>query len=203
MNKEQKNLFEQPFSITKKHRQTLHNHKSYILWFTGLSGSGKSTIANYLEKELFQHGQSTYILDGDNIRKGLNSDLNFSLEGRKENIRRIGEVAKLLVDSGIIVISTFISPLKSDRQRVRDIVQHDEFIEIYVKCPLDKCEQRDPKGLYKKARRGEIPEFTGISSPYEEPQNPELVIETDKYSIGDCVKQVLNYLKINGYLKKD
>lgn len=202
MKKDQMNLFQHSFTITKKDRQRLHNHKSYILWFTGLSGSGKSTIANLLEKELYQLDQSTYILDGDNLRKGLNNDLDFSLEGRKENIRRIGEVAKLLVDSGIVVISTFISPLKCDRQRVRDIVQNNEFIEIYVKCPLEKCERRDPKGLYKKARRGEIPEFTGISSPYEEPEKPEIILETDQHTIEECVKQVVSYLLDNGYLKK-
>lgn len=202
MNSNEMNLFQHSFTITKKDRQILHNHKSHILWFTGLSGSGKSSIANSLERELYQLGQSTYILDGDNLRIGLNSDLDFSLDGRTENIRRVGEVAKLLVDSGIVVISTFISPLKSDRQRVRDIVQNNEFIEIYVKCPLEKCERRDPKGLYKRARRGEIPEFTGISSPYEEPEKSEIILETDQHTIEECVKQVLNYLQNNGYLKK-
>lgn len=159
---QQENIHQHPFSITKELRQTLHGHKSYILWFTGLSGSGKSTIANMVEGRLYAMGISTYILDGDNLRNGLNEDLGFSSDDRKENIRRIGEVSKIFVDSGIVVLATFISPYASDREKVRKKVQQDEFIEIYVKCPIEACEKRDPKGLYKKARNGEITHFTGV-----------------------------------------
>ena len=147
--------------------------------FTGLSGSGKSTIANLVEKKLHELGTSTYILDGDNLREGLNKDLGFSSEDRKENIRRIGEIAKLFVDGGIVTLATFISPYASDREAVRKIVSQGEFIEIYVKCSLEECENRDPKGLYKKARQGGISNFTGVSAPYEEPENPEIIIETN------------------------
>ncbi|MCY9002308.1 adenylyl-sulfate kinase [Peribacillus frigoritolerans] len=188
------------FSITKEHRQALHGHKSFILWFTGLSGSGKSTIANMVEGRLHEKGVSTYILDGDNLRNGLNEDLGFSSEDRKENVRRIGEVAKIFVDSGIVVLATFISPYIRDREAVRKKVQQGEFLEIYVKCPLEACEKRDPKGLYKKARIGEITQFTGISAPYEEPVNPEIIIETSQYSIEECVQQIMNFLKDNEHL---
>ena len=194
----QENIHQHPFSITKELRQAQHGHKSYILWFTGLSGSGKSTIANMVEGRLHEMGISTYILDGDNLRNGLNEDLGFSSGDRKENIRRIGEVSKLFVDSGIVVLATFISPYASDREEVRKKVQQDEFIEIYVKCPIEACEKRDPKGLYKKARSGEITSFTGVSAPYEEPENPEIIIETSQYTIEECVQQVMNYLKDNG-----
>jgi len=197
---QQKHIFHHSFSIKKNDREELHGHKSYILWFTGLSGSGKSTIANLVEKKLHEMGISTYILDGDNLREGINQDLGFSSEDRKENLRRIGEIAKLFVDGGIVTLATFISPYASDREKVRKKVRQGEFIEIYVKCSLEECENRDPKGLYKKARQGEISNFTGVSAPYEEPENPEIIIETNQKSVGECVQQIINYLKHNGYL---
>ncbi|MGE6376215.1 adenylyl-sulfate kinase [Peribacillus muralis] len=190
----QENIHQHAFSLTKEHRQALHGHKSYILWFTGLSGSGKSTIANMVEAKLHAKGVSTYILDGDNLRNGLNEDLGFNMDDRKENIRRIGEVSKIFVDSGIVVLATFISPYANDREDVRKKVESDEFIEIYVKCPIEACEERDPKGLYKKARIGEITDFTGVSAPYEEPENPEIIIETSDNTIEECVQQIINYL---------
>ncbi|RKD26727.1 adenylyl-sulfate kinase [Ammoniphilus oxalaticus] len=182
-------------TVQKKERQQSNQHKSCILWFTGLSGSGKSTLANEVEKKLFELGAKTYTLDGDNVRHGLNQDLGFTDEDRVENIRRIAEVSKLFVDAGVIVLTAFISPFKQDRQVARDLVESSEFIEIYVKCSLEECERRDPKGLYEKARRGEIPHFTGISSPYEEPLNPELVIENDQLSVQQAVEQIIEYLK--------
>ena len=187
--------------ITKKERQKLNGHRSFILWFTGLSGSGKSTIAHRVEEELYKRGVRTYVLDGDNIRTGLNKDLGFSKEDREENIRRIGEVAKLFVDAGIVVLTAFISPYRKDRNFVRSIVGEKEFVEIYVKCPLEVCEKRDAKGLYKKAREGIIKQFTGIDDPYEEPENPEIVVETDKMSVDECVKKILNYIDENELLK--
>ena len=187
-------------TITKKDRQSLNGHRSLILWFTGLSGSGKSTIAHKLEEKLFNLGVRTYVLDGDNIRTGLNKDLGFSPEDREENIRRIGEVAKLFVDAGVVVLTAFISPYRKDRRFVRNLVDKDEFIEIYVKCPIEVCERRDVKGLYEKARRGIIKQFTGIDDPYEEPENPEIVVETDKMSVDECVDKILNYLMDRGIL---
>ncbi len=186
--------------ITKEDRHKLNNHKSCVLWFTGLSGAGKSTLAIEVERELYNYGIRTYVLDGDNVRHGLNKNLGFSPEDRKENIRRIGEVAKLFVDSGLFAITAFISPYREDRDMVRSMHPEGEFIEIYVKCDLEVCEKRDPKGLYKKARLGEIKEFTGISAPYEEPLNPELIIETDKQTIEQSVQQVVGYLKEVGYI---
>ena len=189
-------------SITKEKRLTLLNQKLSILWFTGLSGSGKSTIANAVELELFKRGRKTYLLDGDNVRHGLNKDLGFSEQDRIENIRRIGEVAKLFVDSGLIVLTAFISPFKSDRQIARSLVKYDEFIEVFIDTPLEVCEQRDPKGLYKKARDGAIKNFTGISSPYEAPEEPQIHIKTDEHSIQECVDIVINYLIKFGYVKE-
>lgn len=189
-------------SITKEKRLTLLNQKPCILWFTGLSGSGKSTIANAVELELFKRGRKTYLLDGDNVRHGLNKDLGFSEQDRIENIRRIGEVAKLFVDSGLIVLTAFISPFKSDRQIARSLVKYDEFIEVFIDTPLEVCEQRDPKGLYKKARDGAIKNFTGISSPYEAPEDPQIHIKTDEHSIEECVDIVINYLIKFGYVKE-
>ena len=189
-------------SITKEKRLTLLNQKPCILWFTGLSGSGKSTIANAVELELFKRGRKTYLLDGDNVRHGLNKDLGFSEQDRIENIRRIGEVAKLFVDSGLIVITAFISPFKSDRQIAKSLVKYDEFIEVFIDTPLEVCEQRDPKGLYKKARDGAIKNFTGISSPYEAPVEPQIHIKTDEHSIKEGVDIVLNYLIKFGYVKE-
>ncbi|WP_147536142.1 adenylyl-sulfate kinase [Bacillus marasmi] len=191
----QRNIVWHHSTVTKKGRQQLNGHKSCVLWFTGLSGSGKSTLANAVDHALYSQGYQSYVLDGDNIRHGLNRDLSFGADDRKENIRRIGEVAKLFVDSGQIVSTAFISPFQNDRELVRKMFEADEFIEIYVKCPIDICEDRDPKGLYHKARKGEIADFTGISSPYEAPCQPELMIETNKYSIDNSVGKILQYLR--------
>ncbi|TSB46666.1 adenylyl-sulfate kinase [Alkalicoccobacillus porphyridii] len=189
------NLYYHQSEVTKQLRQQQKGHKSAVIWFTGLSGAGKSTLANALEQRLTTEQKHTYLLDGDNVRLGLNKGLGFSEEDRKENIRRIGEVAKLFVDAGILVATAFISPFKEDRDSVRGILEDGEFIEVYVRCSLEKCEQRDPKGLYKKARSGEISDFTGISSPYEEPVHPELILDSDKESVEDLVDRVVNYLK--------
>ncbi|WP_462409605.1 adenylyl-sulfate kinase [Neobacillus sp. Marseille-QA0830] len=182
-------------TVTKAERHRLNGHKSCVLWFTGLSGSGKSTLANAVDYALFQNKINSYVLDGDNIRHGLNKDLSFRAEDRKENIRRIGEVAKLFVDSGQIVSSAFISPFREDRELVRGLFEPDEFVEIYLHCPIQVCEDRDPKGLYQKARKGEIPDFTGISSPYEPPVQPEIKIETNKVTIEESVAFIIGYLK--------
>jgi adenylylsulfate kinase len=182
-------------TVVKEDRHQLNKHKSCVLWFTGLSGSGKSTLANAVEKKLYELGVRSYVLDGDNIRHGLNKDLGFSDEARKENIRRIGEVSKLFVDAGVITLTAFISPFKEDRQIAKDLVQGQEFIEIYVKCALEECEQRDPKGLYQKARKGEIPNFTGISSPYEEPDQPDIIVESDKLSVEESVNKIIELLQ--------
>jgi adenylylsulfate kinase len=182
-------------TVNKKDRFQLNGHKSCVLWFTGLSGSGKSTLANAVDYALFHQNIKSYVLDGDNIRHGLNKDLSFGVEDRKENIRRIGEVAKLFVDSGLIVSSAFISPFLDDRQLVRNMFDSGEYIEIFLNCPIKICEDRDPKGLYKKARKGEIFDFTGISSPYEVPIDPEIVIETDKMALEQSVEKIIGYLK--------
>ncbi|GIO23699.1 adenylyl-sulfate kinase [Oceanobacillus sp. J11TS1] len=187
-------------AVQKKDRQQRNGHGSCILWFTGLSGAGKSTLANALEHRLFEQGLNSYVLDGDNVRHGLNQGLGFSEEDRKENIRRIGEVAKLFIDAGFIVCTAFISPFAEDRNRVRALVEENEFVEIYVRCALEACEDRDPKGLYKKARTGEISNFTGISSPYEEPERPELVVDSDQLSIDACVDKIIAFLKERNHL---
>ncbi|GGE17355.1 adenylyl-sulfate kinase [Marinithermofilum abyssi] len=187
-------------SVTKEERQRKNGYRSSCIWFTGLSGSGKSTLANALSRALFERGIQSYVLDGDNIRHGLNQGLGFSPEDRKENIRRIGEVAKLFVDSGQFALTAFISPYREDRARVRERLEPGEFIEVYVKCGLEECERRDPKGLYQKARQGKIPEFTGISSPYEAPEQPELVLETDRKSLDQCVQDLLVYLEEHDYI---
>ncbi|MCE4966026.1 adenylyl-sulfate kinase [Staphylococcus chromogenes] len=199
---ESQNITWHDSEVTKAERQVRHNHKSAILWFTGLSGSGKSTISVALEKALFERGLNTYRLDGDNVRHGLNNNLGFSPEDRKENIRRIAEVSKLMVDAGLITLTAFISPYKADRDRAREIVEDGEFIEIYTKASVEACEKRDPKGLYQKARTGEIPEFTGISAPYETPEQPEIVIDTEETSIEEAVLQILNYLETHDYIPK-
>jgi adenylylsulfate kinase len=177
--------------------------KGATLWFTGLSGSGKSTIAVALENTLHQHGKLSYRLDGDNIRLGINKNLGFSAEDRTENIRRIGEISKLFVDSAVFALSSFISPYREDRNKVREL--HDEsgynFIEVYVDCPLAEAEKRDPKGLYKKARAGEIKNFTGIDDPYEAPENPEIHLRTDQMTVEEEVSTIINYLKERGFLK--
>jgi adenylylsulfate kinase len=182
--------------ITKEDRQQVNGHKSFIIWFTGISGSGKSSLARRLETILFGMGIRAYVLDGDNIRTGLNMDLGFSAEDREENIRRIGELAKLFVDAGMVVLTAFISPYAKDRRMVRHLVGQDEFFEIYVKCSLEVCEQRDVKGLYKMARMGTIKQFTAVEDPYEEPEHPELIVETDKASLEQCVDQILNFLEM-------
>jgi len=186
--------------VSKQQRSKVKNQKPCILWFTGLSGSGKSTIANAVESKLLELNKHTYLLDGDNIRMGLNKGLGFSDEDRIENIRRIGEVAKLFVDSGTIVLSAFISPFIEDRKQVRNLVEDGEFVEVFIDTPLEVCESRDPKGLYKKARSGEIPNFTGISSPYEKPKNAELVIKNNGIPVEEATQEVINYLEEKGYL---
>lgn len=188
--------------LLKQQRSEQKQQKPCLIWFTGLSGSGKSTIANALEALLFEMGYHTYLLDGDNVRHGLNKDLGFSDEDRIENIRRIGEVANLFVDSGLIVLTAFISPFTSEREMVRELMADDEFIEVFVDASLAVCEQRDPKGLYKKARAGEIKNFTGIGSRYEEPLSPELVINSDQLSIEACAGEIFNYLKEHGFLNR-
>jgi bifunctional enzyme CysN/CysC len=188
------NIHKHDLAINRKLREDLNGNPSKLLWFTGISGSGKSTIANNLEKELFSRGIRTYILDGDNIRHGLNNDLGFNDADRVENIRRVAEVSKLMLDAGIFVISSFISPFIADRKMARDLVSEKDFIEIFVDTPLHVAESRDPKGLYKKARAGEIPNFTGISSPYENPTNPDIVLNTEKNDIEECSKKILDFL---------
>jgi len=184
------NVVWHPGNVTREDRQRITGHKGCTVWFTGLSGSGKSTIAVALEKTLWDRGIRSYILDGDNIRHGLNSDLGFSPEDRTENIRRIGEVAKLFTDAGLVAITAFISPYRADRDQVRALMPAD-FIEVFVDCPVDVCEQRDVKGLYKKARAGEIKEFTGVSAPYEAPAAPELVIRSNALSVAESVRAIL------------
>ncbi len=186
--------------ITKDDRAKSLNQKGVTIWLTGLSGSGKSTIAVEIEHALVENKHQAYILDGDNIRHGLNKNLNFSPEDRTENIRRIGEVAKLFTDANIITIAAFVSPYREDRNNVRKLLEGGEFIEVYVKCSVEVCEERDTKGLYKKARTGEVKDFTGISAPYEEPLNPEITIDSSTLSIEESTRAVLNYLEENGYV---
>jgi|SRR5699024_1910549 len=195
------NVFWHDLTVTKEKRNTLKGHKGAVIWLTGLSGSGKSTIANAVDHQLHEATIHSYVLDGDNIRHGLNKDLGFSDTDRVENIRRIGEVAKLFVNSGQVVLTAFISPFIADRQIVRDLFPEHEFIEVYVKCPLETCEIRDPKGLYEKARKGIIPDFTGISSPYEAPLRPELTIETDTLTIEEAANKIISYLKANQFIE--
>jgi adenylylsulfate kinase len=195
LSEKRENIVWHETAITKQERRKHNGHQSFILWFTGLSASGKSTVANALAYSLFQQGKQVYVLDGDNVRHGLNQDLGFNEEDRKENIRRIGEVSKLFVDSGQIVLTAFISPYREDRDLVRSLAGPDEFMEVYVHCSLEECEKRDPKGLYKKARKHEITHFTGISAPYEEPVNPEIILDTEKNSIEECVESLLLELK--------
>jgi len=188
------NVIWQNHSITKEHRQELNQHKSFVVWFTGLSASGKSTLSNALECKLHEMSIRTYLLDGDNVRQELCKDLGFSEEDRKENMRRVAEVAKLFVDAGIVVITAFISPYRADREMARQLFKPGEFIEVYVKCPLHECERRDPKGLYRKARSGKISNFTGITAPYEEPIEPDIIVETDKNNIDDISEQIIGSL---------
>lgn len=191
-----KNIIPHQFFIDRKKREELKGHSSFLIWFTGLSGSGKSTIASRLEEELFNRGYHTYILDGDNLRSGLNSDLDFTDYGRKENIRRVGEVANLFIDAGIVVLASFISPFRSEREFVKNTVGESKFFEVFVDCSIAECELRDVKGLYKKARAGEISNFTGISSPYEIPENPDLLLDTSKNTIDESVQKLIDKLAL-------
>ena len=188
------NVIKHDYKTTKIQREELHGHKAYLLWFTGLSGSGKSTLANLVEIALHNQGLSTYVLDGDNIRQGINKDLSFEPEDRRENIRRIAEISNLMLDAGVITLAAFVSPYIKDRKLVKQIVGTDNFIEIYVNTSLEECERRDVKGLYKKARSGEIKNMTGISAPYEAPLNPDFEIITDVQSIENTVKELLTFL---------
>ena len=188
--------------ITGEDREKLNGHKAFTLWFTGLSGSGKSTLAHAVENALYARNCRTYVLDGDNVRHGLNKNLGFSPEDREENIRRIGEVSKLMAEAGVITLTAFISPYRADRDKAREIAVDGRFIEVYVKCDLAVCEERDPKGLYKKARAGEIPEFTGISAPYEEPEQAELVVDTSNATLEQSANEVLTYLEGKGLIPK-
>lgn len=196
------NLHFHKHRVARELKEKRNGHKSRVLWFTGLSGSGKSTVANATEKLLHDMGLQTYILDGDNVRIGLNKDLGFSQEDRTENIRRITEVAKLFADSGSIVLTAFISPYREDRDKAREIISNEDFIEIFVSADLSVCEARDPKGLYKKARAGEIKGFTGIDAPYEAPLHPQLIVETDKHNIEMSAKIVVDYLVQEGIITK-
>ncbi|MDB4057162.1 adenylyl-sulfate kinase [Candidatus Thioglobus sp.] len=194
------NIIYHQASVTRQRRNKLNNHRSVVLWFTGLSGSGKSTLAHSLEEKLFQKGCKTFVLDGDNVRHGLNSNLDFSEAGRTENIRRISEVSKLMLESGLIVMTAFISPINKDRGEARQLISNEDFIEIYCKASIETCETRDVKGLYKLARAGEITNYTGIDSPYEVPENPELTIDTDNQSLEGSVSTILSFLKSNGII---
>lgn len=187
-------------TVTRQRREQLNGHKTAVLWFTGLSGAGKSTLAHAVEEALHQRGCRTFVFDGDNVRHGLCSDLGFSVADRSENIRRIGEMAKLFVEAGVIALTAFISPLRADRQRVRELMGPGNFIEIYVKCPLEVCETRDVKGMYQKARAGLIKEFTGISSPYEEPANPDLIVDTAEETLTESVNKVVALLRQRGVI---
>ena len=189
--------------ISREERESQNGHRGAILWFTGLSGSGKSTLANAVDRRLHELGLSSYVLDGDNVRHGLNGDLGFSPEDRTENIRRIGEVAKLFADAGTFALTAFISPYREDRDRIRETTARtDDFVEVFVYCPLDVCEERDPKGLYKKARAGEIPELTGISAPYPDPPAPALAVETADNTLDECVDLELKHLVERGYIEE-
>jgi len=187
-------------AVIRSRRETLNGHRSTNLWFTGLSGSGKSTLAHALEERLHLMGCRTYVFDGDNVRHGLCRDLGFSPEDRSENLRRIAEMTHLFIEAGVIALTAFISPLREDRERVRSIVGPENFIEIYCNCPLEVCEQRDVKGLYQMARRGEISNYTGISSPYEPPSNPNLTFDTSRQSLHECIKIMVDYLKDMGII---
>lgn len=201
MSKEERNITWQKSSLSR-HARELHNgHRSRALWFTGLSGAGKSSLAFALEQHLHGRGVRCYVLDGDNVRHGLNRDLGFTSEDRQENLRRIGEVAKLMVDAGLLVLSAFISPHAQDREMVRQLFEPEDFIEIYVQCSIEECERRDPKGLYKKARCGDIPHFTGISAPYDVPEDPSLIIDTEQLPLDEAVQKIVQYLELTGALQ--
>jgi len=187
-----KNVIHQDYSITQQDRTDRNKHQAKLLWFTGLSGSGKSTLANEVEKQLFAQGMQTYVLDGDNIRRGINTDLSFTPEDRKENLRRIAEASKLFIDAGVVTLAAFISPMREDREMIKQIVGEENFIEIYVDAKIEDCEHRDVKGLYQKARQGEIKNFTGISAPYEAPANPEIKVNTSNQTIEESLTIIIN-----------
>ena len=195
------NIIYHAASVTRERRNQLNNHKSVVIWFTGLSGSGKSTLAHSVEEILFSKGCRTYVLDGDNVRHGLTSNLGFSNEDRKENIRRIGEVTKLMMEAGLIILTAFISPFREDRIAVRNLISDGDFIEVYCKASLETCEARDLKGLYKRARLGEIKNYTGINSPYEIPDNPELIIDIDKESLEESVSKIISFLQTKSIVR--
>jgi adenylylsulfate kinase len=196
-----KNLL-QPYKgkISRSDRWSINNHKSALVWITGLPGAGKSTISHELEYALFHRGIRAYVLDGDSVRQGLSKDLGFSAADRRENLRRVGEVSRLFTDAGILVIAAFASPYTSDRFMVRGLFDRGEFIEVYLQCALSVCESRDPKGMYKKARKGDIKNFTGISDPYEPPEHPEIILATDRMSIEESVEKIVGYLKDKGVI---
>jgi len=188
-------------TVTRERRETLNGHKSVVLWFTGLSGAGKSSLAHTVEEALHQQSCRTFVLDGDNVRHGLSSNLGFSEDDRRENIRRIGETAKLMMEAGVITLTAFISPFCADRETVRKLMPHGDFLEIYCRASLETCEARDVKGLYKRARAGEIKNYTGIDSPYEAPEKPELVVDTDELSLEESTAQVINLLQQRGIIR--
>lgn len=188
-------------TVTRDRRQALNDHKSVVLWFTGLSGAGKSTLAHKVEEELYQRQCRTFVLDGDNVRHGLCGDLGFSRADRVENIRRVGEISKLFLEAGVIVLTAFISPFRADRELVRSLMPHGDFLEIWCRCPLEVCEERDVKGLYKKARAGKIADFTGISSPYEEPEKPEVIVDTAEHGLDESAAQILALLQVRGIIR--
>lgn len=191
-------------AVSREAREERRGHRGAVLWFTGLSASGKSTLASEVERRLFQAGYFSYVLDGDNVRHGLNGDLGFTPEDRMENIRRVGEVAKLFAEAGALVLTAFISPYREDRERVRNLASRSsDFVEIHVSCPIEVCEERDPKGLYKRARAGEIPNFTGIDAPYEVPDAPEIAVETNVYEVSECAEQIIQYLREHGYISSE
>jgi adenylylsulfate kinase len=194
------NVVWQQQAVDREQRQQMNGHKSFVLWFTGLSGAGKSTLANAVEAKLHEIGCRSFVFDGDNVRHGLCADLGFSEDDRKENIRRIGEMTKLFMEAGVIAMTAFISPFREDRQRVRALMPAGDFIEVYCRCSLEVCEGRDVKGLYAKARAGLIPNYTGISSPYEEPENAEIVVDTDTLSLDESAEMIVSYLIDQGYL---
>jgi len=199
----EKNIVSHNYQISVKDRKDLNDHNSFLLWITSLSSSGKSTIANVVEQELYKKGIKTYTLDGDNIRKGINNDLTFSPEDRTENIRRIAEVANLMIDAGIVVLAAFVSPYKKDRENIKKIVKDVNFVEIYINASIEECERRDVKGLYKKAREGIIKNMTGITAPYEAPENPDIEINTENTSIESAVKCIIDYLTPKLELKNE
>ena len=200
MSKDERNITWQASSLTRQDREKNNRHRSRTLWFTGLSGAGKSSIAFALERFLHEQGVRCYVLDGDNVRHGLNRDLGFTAADRQENLRRIGEVCRLMVDAGLFVLSAFISPHAQDREMVRQLIEPEDFIEIYVRCSIQECERRDPKGLYQKARKGEIPYFTGISAPYDIPESPSFIIDTELCTIEEAVQDIVRHLQQIGAL---